>query len=94
MGFAKYGMTDVELLSKLPGVQWDNTDSGVVVLIGQYQMPMPHLITEGRITKGNQKIPMYLLAQLITHGNGDRKQARGKGLELNLAGRERHCLIN
>jgi len=30
----------------------DNTEigSGVVVLMGQYQMPMPHLITEGRIT--------------------------------------------
>jgi len=41
----------------------------VAVLMGQYQMPMPHLITEGQITKGNQKIPMYV-AQLITHGNG------------------------
>lgn len=36
---------------------------------GQWQMPMPHLITEGIITNGN-KLPMYVLAQLNTQGNG------------------------
>lgn len=89
--FAKYGMTDVELAKQASwGSMRDNTEigsGGGGVDGGQYQMPMPHLITEGVITKGNQKIPMYLLAQLITHGNGiaiANKHA-GKGLELNLA---------
>jgi len=54
---------------------------------GQYQMPMPHLITEGQITKGNQKIPMYL-AQLVRTEMGLRSWQAGKGLELNLAGWE------
>jgi len=48
-------------------------------------MPCHILITEGRITKGNQKIPMYVLAQLRTEMDCARQQARGKGLELNLA---------
>jgi len=50
-------------------------------------MPMPHLITEGRIT-GQPENSMYLLAQLITHGNGIAIASKhaGKGLELNLSG--------
>ncbi len=49
---------------------------------------MPHLITEGLITKGNQKIPMYVLCQLITHGNGIAiaNKHQGKGISLQLAG--------
>ncbi len=89
--FAKYGMTDVALSKQASwGSMRDNTEigsGGGGVDGGQYQMPMPHLITEGRITKGNQKIPMYVLAQLITHGNGIAiaSKHQGKGLELNLA---------
>ena len=89
--FAKYGMTEVELAKQASwGSMRDNTEigsGGGGVDGGQYQMPMPHLITEGRITKGNQKIPMYVLAQLITHGNGIAVASKhqGKGLELNLA---------
>ena len=60
--FAKYGMTDVELAKQASwGSMRDNTEigsGGGGVDGGQYQMPMPHLITEGRITKGNQRIPM------------------------------------
>jgi bicarbonate transport system substrate-binding protein len=51
----------------------DNTEIGTEgggIDGGQYQMPMPHLISEGKITKGNKKIPMYTLAQLVTHANG------------------------
>jgi len=50
-------------------------------------MPMPHLITEGIITKGNQPLPMYLLAQLITHGNGIAIASKwqGQGIDLKLA---------
>ncbi|MGB5135334.1 MAG: CmpA/NrtA family ABC transporter substrate-binding protein [Prochlorococcaceae cyanobacterium] len=36
---------------------------------GQWQQPMPHLITEGIITDGN-KVPMYVLAQLNSQANG------------------------
>lgn len=88
--FAKYGMTDVDLAKQASwGAMRDNTEigsSGGGVDGGQYQMPMPHLITEGVITKGNKKIPMYLLAQLITHGNGiaiaNKHQGKGVGVKL------------
>jgi bicarbonate transport system substrate-binding protein len=84
--FAKYGMTDVDLAKQASwGSMRDNTEIGSAgggVDGGQYQMPMPHLITEGLITKGNQKIPMCLLAQLITQGNGIAiaNKHKGKGL--------------
>jgi len=72
--FAKYGMTGVKLDKQASwGAMRDNTEIGSAgggVDGGQYQMPMPHLITEGKITKGNKPIPMYVLAQLITQGNG------------------------
>ncbi len=84
--FAKYGMTDVDLAKQASwGSMRDNTEIGSAgggVDGGQYQMPMPHLITEGLITKGNQKIPMYNLLQLITQGNGIAiaNKHKGKGL--------------
>lgn len=86
--FAKYGMTDVDLAKQASwGSMRDNTEigsGGGGVDGGQYQMPMPHLITEGLITKGNQKIPMYLLAQLITHGNGIAIASKHKGQGIGL----------
>jgi len=93
--FAKYGMTGVDLAKQASwGSMRDNTEigaSGGGVDGGQYQMPMPHLITEGIITKGNQKIPMYLLAQLITHGNGiavaNKHKGQGLGLDLSKGGK-------
>jgi len=94
--FAKYGMADVELSKQASwGSARDNVEIGSAgggIDGGQWQMPMPHLISEGAITKGNAKIPMYVLAQLITHGNGiaiaskwqgqgvDLKMAQGKGI--------------
>jgi bicarbonate transport system substrate-binding protein len=88
--FAKYGMTDVEIAKQANwGSARDNVEIGSAgggIDGGQWQMPMPHLISEGRITKGNQKIPMYVLAQLNTHGNGiaiaSKHQGKGVGLEL------------
>jgi len=52
---------------------------------GQWQMPMPYLISEGIITD-NTKVPMYILAQLNTQGNGIAiaKKHVGKGLALNV----------
>lgn len=89
--FARHGMTNVEL-SKQPswGAARDNAELGAVnggIDGGQWQMPMPHLLSEGLITKGNRKIPMVVLAQLCTHGNGVAVANThvGKGFELNLA---------
>ncbi|HEY9632732.1 MAG TPA: CmpA/NrtA family ABC transporter substrate-binding protein [Coleofasciculaceae cyanobacterium] len=89
--FAKYGMTGVKLDKQASwGSMRDNTEIGSAgggVDGGQYQMPMPHLITEGVITKGKEKIPMYLLAQLITHGNGialaNKHKGQGLGTKIN-----------
>lgn len=71
--FAKYGMTEVELSKQ---ANWASARDNVTIGSegggidgGQWQMPMPHLITEGIITNG-QKVPMYVLAQLNTQGNG------------------------
>jgi len=90
--FAKYGMTDVGLSKQASwGAARDNVEIGSAgggIDGGQWQMPMPHLITEGLITKGNKKIPMYILCQLITHGNGIAiaDKHKGKGISLQLAG--------
>ncbi|WYM01332.1 MAG: CmpA/NrtA family ABC transporter substrate-binding protein [Gloeotrichia echinulata CP02] len=89
--FKRWGMTDVDLSKQASwGSMRDNTEIGSAgggVDGGQYQMPMPHLITEGLITKGKQKIPMYLLAQLNTQGNGIALSSKhaGKGVELDLS---------
>lgn len=36
---------------------------------GQWQLPMPQMISEGAITNG-KKVPMYVLAMLMSQGNG------------------------
>ncbi|MBD1824862.1 ABC transporter substrate-binding protein [Cyanobacteria bacterium FACHB-DQ100] len=89
--FARYGMANVEL-SKQPswGAARDNAELGSAnggIDGGQWQMPIPHLLSEGLITKGNRKIPMVVLSQLCTHGNGVAVANThiGKGFELNLA---------
>lgn len=88
--FAKYGMTDVEVSKQASwGAARDNVEIGSAgggIDGGQWQMPMPHLISEGLITKGNQKVPMYLLAQLNTHGNGIAiaNMHLGKGIGLDI----------
>ena len=85
-------MTDVDLSKQASwGSARDNVEIGSAgggIDGGQWQMPMPHLITEGLITKGNKKIPMYVLCQLITHGNGIAiaNKHQGKGISLQLAG--------
>lgn len=88
--FAKYGMTDVKLAKQASwGSARDNVEIGSAnggIDGGQWQMPMPYLITEGLITKNNNKVPMYVLAQLNTQGNGIAiaKKHLGKGIELDL----------
>jgi bicarbonate transport system substrate-binding protein len=89
--FKRYGMTDVEVSKQ---ANWASARDKVTLGSqaggidgGQWQMPMPHLISEGIITNG-QKVPMYVLAQLNTHGNGiaiaDIHQ--GQGLSMDLSG--------
>lgn len=87
--FTKHGMPDVEVLKQ---ASWaaarDNVEIGSAgggIDGGQWQMPMPHLITEGMITKENTKIPMYVLLQTSTHGNGIAIASKhlGKGLDVN-----------
>jgi len=89
--FAKYGMTGVELSKQ---ANWASARDNVTIGSeaggidgGQWQMPMPHLISEGIITNG-RKIPMYVLAQLNTQGNGIAiaKTHAGQGLGLDISG--------
>ncbi|MBD2187579.1 CmpA/NrtA family ABC transporter substrate-binding protein [Pseudanabaena mucicola] len=71
--FAKYGMTDVDISKQANwGAARDNAKIGSSaggIDGGQWQMPMPYLMSEGIITD-NLKVPMYVLLQLNTHGNG------------------------
>ncbi|MBW4464554.1 MAG: ABC transporter substrate-binding protein [Pegethrix bostrychoides GSE-TBD4-15B] len=89
--FDKYGMTGVELSKQ---ANWASARDNVTIGSagggidgGQWQMPMPHLISEGVITNG-EKIPMYVLAQLVTQGNGIAIAGihNGKGLGLDISG--------
>jgi len=86
--FAKYGMTDVEISKQANwGAARDNVEIGSEgggIDGGQWQMPMPYLISMGKITKGNKKIPMYVLAQLNTHGNGVAIAGKHKGKKVGL----------
>lgn len=89
--FDRHGMANIEIAKQASwGAARDNIEIGSTgggIDGGQWQMPMPHLISEGLITKGNRKIPMVLLAQLCTHGNGIAiaNTHIGKGFGLDLA---------
>jgi bicarbonate transport system substrate-binding protein len=89
--FAKYGMTEVQVAKQ---ANWAGARDNVTIGSqgggidgGQWQMPMPHLIHEGVITLNNQKIPMALLCQLNTQGNGiaiaSAHTGKGIGLKIN-----------
>jgi bicarbonate transport system substrate-binding protein len=88
--FTKYGMTDVEVSKQANwGSARDNVEIGSAgggIDGGQWQMPMPYLISEGLITKNNVKVPMYVLAMLNTQGNGIAiaKSQEGKGIGLDV----------
>ncbi|MBF2097178.1 MAG: ABC transporter substrate-binding protein [Gloeomargaritaceae cyanobacterium C42_A2020_066] len=90
--FKKHGMTDVKLLKQASwGAARDNMELGSAgggIDGGQWQMPMPYLFSEGLITKGNTKIPTYVLLQTSTQGNGIAVANKhlGKKIGLNMAG--------
>jgi bicarbonate transport system substrate-binding protein len=91
--FAKYGMTDVQVDKQANwGAARDNVkigSGGGGIDGGQWQMPMPYLISEGIITD-KTKIPMYVLMQLNTQGNGIALAGKhkGKGIGLNIEGKQ------
>jgi bicarbonate transport system substrate-binding protein len=85
--FAKHGMTDVKIDKQANwGAARDNVKIGSAgggIDGGQWQMPMPYLITEGIITDG-AKLPMYILCQLNTQGNGIAIANKHKGKNVGL----------
>ncbi|MBE9185954.1 ABC transporter substrate-binding protein [Microcoleus sp. LEGE 07076] len=94
--FAKYGMTEVTVAKQANwGSARDNLEIGSAgggIDGGQWQMPMPYQISQGLITKGSVKIPMYVLAQLNTQGNGiaiaGKHEGKGIGLKLDQAAQD------
>jgi bicarbonate transport system substrate-binding protein len=92
--FDRHGMTNVDVAKQASwGAARDNIEigsGGGGIDGGQWQMPMPHLISEGLITKGNRKIPMRILAQLNTQGNGiaisNKHIGKGFGVDLSKSG--------
>ncbi|MBE9011139.1 ABC transporter substrate-binding protein [Pseudanabaenaceae cyanobacterium LEGE 13415] len=85
--FAKHGLTDVKL-AKQPS--WaalrDNVEIGSEgggIDGGHFQSPIPELISEGLITNGNRKVPMYVLARLNTHGVGISIASKYQDLQVN-----------
>ncbi|MCY7277553.1 MAG: ABC transporter substrate-binding protein [Phormidesmis sp. CAN_BIN44] len=89
--FAKHGMSDVQVLKQS---SWGSTRDNLVIGAAgggidgaQFQMPMPYLIGEGKITTQNQKIPMYVLLQTSTQGNGIAISNKhlGKNIHLDLS---------
>jgi len=86
--FAKHGMTDVQVLKQASwGALRDNVVIGEAnggIEGAQFQMPMPYLLSQGIITTQNQKIPMYVLLQTSTQGNGIAIANKHGGKTLNL----------
>jgi nitrate/nitrite transport system substrate-binding protein len=70
--FAKYGMPEVEVSKQASwGTTRDNLELGSAAggIDGAHILtPMPYLITTGKVTKNNVRVPMYLLARLNTNG--------------------------
>ena len=70
--FAKHGL-DVKLSKQASwGAARDNVvlrTSGGGIDGGQWQLPMPQMISEGALTNG-KKVPMVVLAMLMSQGNG------------------------
>ncbi|MEG3956824.1 CmpA/NrtA family ABC transporter substrate-binding protein [Microcoleus sp. herbarium2] len=70
--FAKYGMKDVQVTKQASWpVTRDNLELGSDKggIDGAHILsPMPYQMTLGTITKGNQPVPMYLVARLNTNG--------------------------
>src|SRR4030095_12920889 len=70
--YAKYGLPDVEVLKQASwGTTRDNLELGSAAggIDGAHILtPMPYLISTGKVTKNNVRVPMYILARLNTNG--------------------------
>jgi nitrate/nitrite transport system substrate-binding protein len=70
--YAKYGMPDVEVQKQASwGTTRDNIELGSAAggIDGAHILtPLPYLITTGKVTKNNVRVPMYILARLNTNG--------------------------
>ena len=71
--FAKHGLTAVQLTKQ---ASWPSARDNVVLGSGsggidggQWQLPMPQMLSVGAITNG-RKVPMAILAMLSSQGNG------------------------
>jgi len=89
--FEKHGMTDVQVVKQASwGALRDNViigSKGGGLDAAQFQMPMPYLLNEGLITANKEKIPMYVLLQTSTQGNGIAIAGKhsGKNVHLDLS---------
>jgi len=84
--FAKHGL-DVKLSKQS---SWSAARDNLVLGAtgggidgGQWQLPMPQMISEGAITNG-KKVPMYILAMLMSQGNGVAAANTVKGAALSI----------
>jgi nitrate/nitrite transport system substrate-binding protein len=72
--FDKYGMTGVEVMKQTSwAVTRDNLElgGGSGGIDGAHVLtPIPYLMSMGKITKGNNPVPMQILARLNTNGQG------------------------
>ncbi len=70
--YAKYGLPSVEVLKQASwGTTRDNLELGSAAggIDGAHILtPMPYLISTGKVTKNNVRVPMYILARLNTNG--------------------------
>ncbi len=86
--FEKYGMKDVDVLKQASwGALRDNLELGTGGggIDGAHILsPMPYLMSNGNITKGNQKIPLYILARLNLNGQAISVSNKYKALKLGL----------
>ena len=85
--FTKHGMKNVEVAKQ---ASWPAARDNVILGTGgggieggQWQLPMPQMLTEGAISNG-KKVPMFILAQLSSQGNGIAASNTVKGAELGL----------
>lgn len=86
--FAKYGMTEVEVVKQASWpVTRDNLElgSGGGGIDGAHILsPMPYLMSLGTITKTKRPVPMYILARLNTNGQGISIDNKYKALKVGL----------
>jgi nitrate/nitrite transport system substrate-binding protein len=70
--FAKYGLPDMVVDKQASwGATRDNLELGEAgggITGAHILTPMPYLISSGKVTKGNVKVPMQILARLNTNG--------------------------